>query len=41
MEQMVQCQKKFENIFARAKRLVQQISMAGAGVIAFFICYEP
>jgi hypothetical protein len=29
---------KFENIFARAKRLVQQISMAGVGVRTFFIC---
>jgi hypothetical protein len=29
---------KFENIFALAKRLVQQILMAGAGVSTFFIC---
>ena len=29
---------KVRNIFERAKRLVQQISMAGAGVSTFFIC---
>jgi hypothetical protein len=29
---------KVRNIFERANRLVQQISMAGAGVSTFFIC---